>query len=388
MADVLTGGAPPGPGRPRRWAVVAGAVVLAGAAALLAVRSTPGRPDASPSPTTSSPAPEPPAPPDGGAEPVGVPAVVSVAVGRRHAYALVADCDSGAVQACAYRLHRRDVDGAGWTLLPARLETRSTLGVQPTVTVSGDDVVTIVEGTAGRVVSSAAGGPFTEHQASTGPPIDEFPADGVLCVLCPGPVTVLQPATGRLRPLRSQPAFAGRVLRSVQQRGRVLWAVATGRAGTVGAVSVDRGRTWRTSTVPVSPDIDGLELVIGPGGNGYLLCTTLDRDRGTDRLSGVWTVDAPGRSWRRLPGPVPRGVRSALAGDRGLLIADLGGTVWQLRSDGRFVSLPDPGRTRPAQLAAGGGRLLTATPRDATPDPLVLTSRDGGASWATERLPR
>ena len=84
--------------------------------------------------------------------------------------------------------------------------------------------------------------------------------------------------------------------------------------------------------------------------------------------------------------PVPRGVRSALVGDRGLLIADFGGTVWQLRDDGSFGALPDPGPTRPADLAAGGGRLLVATPRGGIPDPMVLTSPDGGDSWQTERL--
>ena len=385
MADVLSSG-PAGSGRPRRWVAVAGTVLLAGAAVLLAARSTgPGTPDAAPT-AAPSPSPEPLAPTEVSVPvPVGVPGVVSVAVGRRHAYALVADCDTSAVQACAYYLHRRDVDGDAWTLLPARMETRSTLGTQPSVSVSGDEVVTLFEQPAGRVLSSADGGPFVQHEATPGPAIDEFPADGVLCSPCLGPVTVLEPATGRLRPLRSQPAFAGRVLRSVQQRGRVLWAVASGRTDVLGAVSVDHGRTWRTAPLPVDPAIDALELVIGPAGAGYLLCTTLGGPRGADRRSAVWTPDAPGRPWRRLPGPVPRGARSALAEGSGLLIADFAGTVWQLQPEGGFTALPDPGRTRPAQLAAGG-QLLAATPDGAVPATLVLTSRDGGESWRTERL--
>lgn len=387
MADVLSSGRS-GPGRPRRWLVVAGTVLLAGAAVLLAVRSTgPGTLDAAPATPTASEAPEAPSPTAAAVPvPVGIPGVVSVAVGRRHAYALVADCDTSAVQACAYYLHRRDVDGDTWTLLPARLETRSTLGAQPTVQVSGDDVVTLFERPDGRVLSSADGGPFVEHEVTTGPAIDEFPADGVLCTVCTGPVSVLEPATGRLRVLRSQPAFDGRRLRSVQQRGRVLWAVATGRTDTLGAVSIDRGRSWQTAPVPVNPTIAGLELVIGPGGAGYLLCTTVGGPRGADRLSGVWTVDAPGRAWRRLPGPVPRGARSALADGSGLLIADFGGTVWQQQPEGGFTALPDPGPARPARLAAGGGRLLAATPGGAVPTALVLTSRDGGETWRTERL--
>jgi hypothetical protein len=369
--------------------VVAGTALLVAAAALLAVRSTGAeRRDAAPAPSAPVAVPTgvdptdtvPPVP-----TAVGDTGVVSVAVGERHAYALVAECDRAAVQACAYRLHRRDVDGTAWSGLPLRMETRTTVGVFPTVAVSGDDVVTVVEGRGGRVWSSADGVAFTDHELAAGPAVDAVPTDGLVCTSCAGVVTVLEPATGRLRPLRSQPAFRGGMLRSVQQRGRVLWAVSTSRAGTLAAVSVDRGRSWRTAPVPVSPDLAELRLVVGPGGSGYLLCVALGRN-GTAELTGVWTVGAPGRSWTRVPGPAPHGVRSALASDRGLLIADFGGTVWQLRPDGTFAALPDPGPTRPADLAVFGGRLVLATARGGLPDPLVLTSPDGGATWRTERL--
>jgi hypothetical protein len=384
VADVLSGGPAPGPGRPRRRVLVAGGVAVAAVAALLAVRSTPGAPEPRPTPTVRAAptggegTPAPPVP-----TPVGESAVVSVAVGRRHAYALVAECDRAAVRACAYRLHRRELDAAAWGVLPLRMESRSTVGVFPVVTVSGDDVVTVVESPGGRVYSSLDG--FTPHQLAGGPALESVPADGILCTTCRGEVTVLEPATGRLRPLRAQPAFADGQLQSAQQRGRVLWAVSSGRTGVQAAVSVDRGRSWRTQSVPIAPNIADLQLVVGPGGSAYLLCLTLAPGGGS-RLAGVWTVGAPGRRWTRLPGPVPRGVRSALVSERGLLIADFGGTVWELRDDGSFGSLPDPGPTRPADLAAGGGALVVATPRGGIPDPLVLTSADGGDSWQSELL--
>jgi hypothetical protein len=79
-------------------------------------------------------------------------------------------------------------------------------------------------------------------------------------------------------------------------------------------------------------------------------------------------------------------VRSALVGDRGLLIADPSGTVWRLQPTGAFAALPDPGPTRPELVVTGPARMLVATPRGRIPDPLVLTSYDEGESWRTERI--
>jgi hypothetical protein len=379
VADVLSSGGPPRPARQRRRFSIAAAAVVAGVAVLLAARSAPGHPETAPTPT-----------------PVPIsrtpgPGVVSVAVGTRWAYALVAECDPATVRACGYRLHRRPVDGsAGWTALPLVTETRTTVGVVPTLAVSGDDVVTVLEqSTSGRVYSSTDGVGASQHQLARGRPIDVVPPAGLLdsdvCASCHERLVALEPGTGLLRPLRNQP-FPGAGVRAYTMRGSTAWAVSTTRTDVTSAVSLDRGRTW--TTVPVrglAPDFDVLRLVTGPDGAAYLLCSTTRTD-GNSRLIGVWAIRGPTGSWARMPGPVPRSVRSALVGERGLIVADPGGTVWLLQEDGSFAALPDPGPTRPDQVSTGPGGILAAVPRGRIPDPLVLTSSDGGETWRTERI--
>jgi hypothetical protein len=381
VADVLSSGDPPRVPSRRRGVTIAGTVLLAAAAVLLAARSAPGRPDAAPLPTP---------------RPVEVvrgsgPGVVSVAVGTRWAYALVAECDPGAARACGYRLHRRPVDGSGgWAALPLVTETRTTVGVVPTLAVSGADVVTVLEqSTSGRVYSSAAGVGASQHQLARGRPIDVVPAAGLLdsavCDTCRERLVALEPDTGLLRPLRNQP-FPGAGVRAYTMRGDTAWAVSTTSAATTSAVSLDRGRSWRTVPVPgLAPDIDTLQLATGAGGDAYLLCSTTGTN-GTSRLAGVWAISGPAGKWERMPGPIPRTVRSALVGERGLLVTDPGGTVWRLERDGAFAALPDAGPTRPGFVTTGPGRILAAVPRGRIPDPLVLTSSDGGESWQTERI--
>jgi hypothetical protein len=379
VADVLSGGPPPGSRRPPRWALIAGTAVLATVAALLAARSTPEKVQAAPSPPAPAPV-----------LTRNSPGVVAVAVGTRWAYALVAECDPEATRACGYRLHRRSFDGRPWTALPLVTETRTTLGVVPTLVVSGEDVVTVLEqSTSGRVYSFLDGVGASQHQLGPGPPIDAVPPDGLLdsalCDRCRERIVVLEPATGRLRPLRNQP-FPAAGVRAYGLRGGVAWAVSTTGTDTTSAVSLDRGRSWRTVPVPgLAPGIDALQLVPGASGDAYLLGSTTQLD-GDSRLVGVWAISGPARRWELQKGPAPLSVRSALAGERGLLISDLGGTVWRLEPTGAFAALPDPGPTRPADLATGPARMIAATPRGRIPDLIVLTSYDEGESWRAERI--
>lgn len=370
-ADVLSGG---GPGRPRpRWVTGAGIGLAVLVAVVLAIRAAPGRSSSAAAPAPSASAASRPA--TGGEA-----GVVAVAVGSQWAYALTSQCDPGG--ACAYRLHRRSLGGGAWTALP--LVTGARAGVVPVLAVSGDEVATVLLPAAGLVHSTAGRGDV--HALVPGPPVDAVPADGLAdpdyCGSCRGRVTVVEPATGRMRPLRRQPFQGGR-LRSYALRGDTLWAVSTTAAGVTSAVSTDRGRTWRTRPIPgLAPGIETLQLVTGPTGPAYLLCSTA----GGSRLVGVWSTQAAGGAWERMPGPIPRSARSAVAGDRGLLVADRGGTVWRLHPTGSFLSLPDPGPTRPELIATGPGRMLAATLRGRIPDRLVLTSYDEGESWRAETI--
>jgi hypothetical protein len=376
VADVLSGGTSRRP-RPR-WVVVAGTALAVVVAAVLAVRAAPGRTDAAPAPTPA------PAPSAGAA--AGTPGVVAVAVGTRWAYALVSDCAGGpAVGNCGYRLHRRSLGGGGWVVLPLVTDRLAGAGAVPILAVSGDEVATVVLSGAGLAYSTAAGG--DANPLAPGPPIDAVPADGLAdsadCASC-RQVTVLEPGTGLLRPLRHQPFRGGR-LQSYALRGNALWAVSTTAAGATSAVSTDRGRTWRTLPIRgLAPGTGTLQLVTGPTGPAYLLSATTAG--GGSRLVGVWSTQAANGGWERLPGPIPRSARSALVGDRGLLVADAGGTVWRLQPTGGFTALPDPGPTRPELMATGPGRMVAATLRGRIPDRLVLTSFDEGETWRTETI--
>ncbi|HST64184.1 MAG TPA: hypothetical protein VLM05_03255 [Mycobacteriales bacterium] len=377
-ADVLSGG--PSPRRPRpRWLPVAGIALVVLLAVVLAARVTAGRPQAA---ATTPPA------PTSAVRPGAAPGVVAVAIGARWAYALVADCDPGAARACAYRLHRRSLGGGAWTALPLLTETRASVGPGPVLAVTGDEVATVLEPAGGQVYSTADGAAATRHPLAPGPPIDAVPADGLVdsayCGACQQ-VTVLEPVTGRLRPLRQQPFRDGR-LRSYTLRGDVLWAVSATADGVTSARSADRGRTWTVLPVRgLASGIDALQLVTGPTGPAYLLSATTGTD-GTSRLVGVWSTQAAAGAWERLPGPIPRSARSALAADRGLLVTDAGGTVWRLQPTGGFAALPDPGPARPELVATGPGRMLAATLRGRVPDRLVLTSYDEGESWRVEKV--
>lgn len=370
----------PRPARPPRLVLIAVTALAAVTAAVLAARSAPG--------PSNRAAPRPPAPSVAYVSPVlRAPHVSWLAVGTRYAYALVDSCDSAAVQACSHRLHRRAVDGTEWTETPLRTETRSTVGGFLIAYASGADGVTVLDGPAPTRswTSSDAGETFTERPVRVGPPLDRVPPDGVVtpwgCPDC-GAVTVFDPASGQLRPLRVQPFRAAP--RAVEQDGDVLWAVA--EDGTASA-STDGGRTWRSGRLPpATATADGFLLLTAPGGGAYALTGRVQGNDSTT-FTGGWRIDRPGGAWRPLDrSGGPRTLRSAGVGDRGLLLVDDGGTAWRYGPEGRFARLPEPGPSRPADLVTGPGRLVVALVRGDIPEPVVLVSRDEGETWAIERL--
>ena len=374
--------------------MLAGAVALAGVAAVLAASAGPDAP-VPPAAVPTVPAGPPAADP-------GLP-IVDVAVGARSAYALLGVC-GGPEQArtCSYRLSRRDPGGAGWASRPLPPEALATAGFSARLFVSGTDgLVTVVDApnTDTAFVTADGGASFAVRLIRPGPPIAAVPPEGILelgtCQECADRLTVLDPATGLLRPLAAQPSLGpGVPVRTLTCRGDVIWSVGAGRNRAASAVSTDRGRSWRTVPLPgLRTPVPMMRMAATAAGGAYLLVGRDSRPDVLNEFSELWSVDRPGGSWRPVdPGLRPRSAVSLVAGRRGLLVSEESGTVWRLRPGGSMSRLPDPvvdGQPHgPGRLVGGTGPLVLATPVDGPLPQTVLTSVDGGESWRAERLPR
>ena len=317
--------------------------------------------------------------------------IASAGAGTRAAYALVARCNSAAVQACELRLFRREIGpgAAAWTAQPLRFEIRSTTGAIPSVLVGADDRPMILD-LAQQYAYTSVGGTFVRRRLAVGPEIDRVPPGSVLiegrCADCQERLVVVDAVAGLLRPLRTQPPVGTGGLRTYDRSGDRIWVVSGGGEPATGAVSPDGGRSWRRFAVPRTA-ADGLEIVATPDGGAYLVGTRFD-ELGNSRLAGMWRAPAAGTPWRQLRvTPMPTSVRAVLAGTRGLLVVDARGSGWRLGPDGGFDRLPDSRPARPDLVFADAGPLLVAMPRNGQPERSVLTSVDQGESWQPERIP-
>jgi hypothetical protein len=365
--DVLSGG-PDSPPPSRRW-LVAGIVLALVLGVPALVHTARGR----------APAPVGPVRPAAGQPTQSTQStqsvVISVAAGSHYAYALVAHCGTRILHDCDYRVHRRDLLQPGWDPTPLRVTGRTTTGLDVTMRVTPDDHVLLLTGNSLQVSADGGDTVRTVHLRD-GPPVDALPAGGVLaselCPTCADAVTVVDPATGELRALRSQPALGGLAMRLARADGDVLWVAQLGPRRGSTAVSTDRGRTWRT--VPLGPGMvltDPAVLVPIPGGGAYLV------GRRADDLPDVRRVDGPDGDWRRITPPKgPATAYSAVVDARGLVVGDGTGRAWRLGQDGRFAALPGT----PGYLT--GGRVLLGLP--STPG-TVQISYDGGLTWRSER---
>lgn len=363
----------------RRWPAAVLAVAVAGAAVVLAARSTAERVEAVPTPQTRL------VPPD------LLPTVVAVAVGSRWAYALVSRCGD---DSCGYELRRRELAGGGW--FPTALRTTRNDGprVGPFLYADGDLVTMVDEPDSGTVYVSADGGATVQGRPMRlADPVAAVPAGGVLdlglCTDCQQQLTVLSPRDGELHQLGTQPPFGAGGLQAVAAAGPVLWAVSTtGRREVLTAVSPDSGRSWRAVPVAGFPTgVDNLRVSVGPDGSAYLLGARTS-PAGPGPLAEVWHVDGPGGTWRKLPAaPGPRGPVSVVPDGADAVVTDYLGQAWRLGPKGAVDRLPDvsvEGRTvGPGVFAAGPGGVLLGTPLDDLRQVVVL-SADQGRSWSVE----
>lgn len=367
MAEVLSGGGGDGPVRPRRWPVAVGVLALVAVVAVQAHRHDPA-PTVPVLPTIAAIPPQ--------------TSVISVAVGRRWAYALVSVCDTRIVHECDYRVHRRAVAAAGWQPLAMHVGGHTTTGLDFVLRVTADDRVALVERN-GRVVFSPNGGTtVSTGHLRRGPPAAGMPAGAILadglCDGCDEQVTVLDPATGEVRALAVQPALPGFGLRLARAEGAVLWVAQVGPTSAGTAVSRDGGRSWRM--VPLARGLlqtGAMVLAADGDGGAYLV-----GQRDDARLPDVRRIDGPSGTWRRLTPPAgPVTAYSAVVDGRGLLVGDFDGKAWRLRSDGTFRELPGS----PGYLASGAGRVLAGLP---SAPRTVQFSYDGGVTWQVEEIGR
>lgn len=308
--------------------------------------------------------------------------MVSVAVGNRWVYALVSVCDGQIVHECDYRVHRRDFGDPGWRPLPMHVTGRTTVGLDVTLRVTAGDRVALVQRNDSVVFSPDGGRTVSTARLRRGPPIAAIPAGGIvadgLCDGCDERVTMLDPATGQVRPLAVQPSFQGFGLRLARAAGTVLWVAQIGPAAASTAVSRDGGRSWRTVPLPGGLLRTGPVVLTGAtSGGAYLVGRRQDA-----QLPDVRCIDGPGGNWRRLtPATGPVTAYSAVIDERGLLVGDFDGKAWRLLSSGAFLELPGT----PGFLAGGPGQVLAGLP--STPGTVQL-SYDGGLTWRAERVVR
>lgn len=375
----------------RRWAGLAGTVLVGVAAVVLAARSLP-----------EPAAPPPPAPTFAQPEPIRF--VADAAVGTKWAYLLVADCvGPEQTRQCRYRVFRRSLTVGSWT--PTAVETGPVAGAAGLTRIfvtAGDHVTVVEQPTVGNVLTSPDGGDTVSAQAlSLGSQVAAVPEGGVIdlavCESCPNRLTVLEPRTGRLRTLATPPPLGTDTgVRSFAESGGVLWALGDGGSRLVSAVSLDRGRTWRVLPVGGARAPTGLASLVSDGGRGaYLL---VNRDAGEGVLfAELWRIgdpSRPGAAWKQItPETRPQTALGLIVSKGTVLVRDDTGQLWRLDRDGVMRQL------RPLQLdgllggpdlvVAGPGRLLLgAVNRPDGPDQArPLLSYDGGETWRVERLP-
>lgn len=380
MPDVL-GTEPPGRRPPsalrRRWLAGGVAVVLAAGAFVLAGRSEPEPRRSAPPTATATPQ----------LRPTWIPGDEVRALGGtgRWAYALLASCRP---EGCRYRLARRDslADDHAWLEL-TRLPTKPDPdGLSPAdLVTSGEDTVAVVgRSGASAWVSDDGGINFRRVGVLPGRAVPAVPPDLTAalgrCAGCQGRIGVFDPATGRRSRLAEQPpldppptAFA--------DSGDALWAASASVTRITVATSTDRGRTWRTSSLPQTTPLRGdLHLAAG-GPAAYLVAESLDR-RFPAR---VWVSRGTTAAWRDVPSdPGLRGevTGAVAAGDQ--LVVSAGGRLFS-EVGGRIRPVGTPaGRPIPPVdgLAVGDGRVLARVAHG--PPAVVVADGDG---WELEALP-
>ncbi len=380
--------------RRRRWTGLAGTVLLGAAAAVLAVRA-----GADPE------APPPPQPTRTFALGPPIQLVSEVAFGPDRAYALVAGCvGPEETRQCRYRLMQRGLGRADWTVTAVQSGPVAGAAGSARLFVDGDRLTVVDQPTVGNVLTSPdRGRTMTVQGLSSAPPVPAVLKDDIvdlgLCDACINQLTVLEPRTGRLRPLAVQPPLGPAItVRLFAESAGALWTVGDDGPRLVSSVSVDGGRSWRTLPIGGGPGTAETAVLAPDGRRGAWLLVSRDADVHTpNEFSELWRVGdptRPGAAWKLVtPAQRPKSVNGLLVSGGTALIRDENGQLQRLGPGGVLRALPpfqlDGAPLGPDTMVAGPGRLLLGIVNrpESTEPPRVALSRDGGESWQVEQLP-
>ena len=327
-ADRGSGAGPATAGR-RRAGALAGTVLVAAAAALLAARSHPG-----PAGAARPAAPDVPTP--GPCDPGEF--IAGLAVGAQWGYVLLGLCsgpDAGRRQ-CAYRLVRRSVGGGGWIEAPLHTDPLADRRHGPQLFVTGDDVVTVLDQptsrprrTSARTAAKHGPGPAAavrHRRRAEVPPGASRRHRPRASPAWPGLDRCSSPARAGCGPLATQPPLGPNTSASARSTasGDALWVLGDRRASPAWSRAVSAGpRAGRGGVLPEPRGALGaaeLARLVPDGGKGAYLVIGQDRRPDVDtEFSELWRLDeaGPGAAWRRVtpssPGALRRGGGGRLA---------------------------------------------------------------------------
>jgi len=331
--------------------------------------------------------------------------LVDVKFAGQHAYALVGICAiAGEPSTCQHALLQSEDAGRTW--LRRRVQPvpplTGTEGFSAMLLLAGADHTLTILDPAHHLVSQPTDriDTYSTRQLRAGPPVQAVPPGGaVLTDLCSGQgcqraVTVLDPATGVVAPLRHPPPLPVPVTAALFDDRGGLWAAGGSASGTdppFTAYSSDRGRTWRLLPVPRGPrGVRGAQLYPMPDGRGaYLIGARYDQLTVKNDLADLWRIGDPtaaGAAWTRIALAIRPG--SALGAvamtDGSLLFTEETGGAWRVTPTGDVSGAETPVAGIPAQpyvITRGAGGPIYAREDPSAPAVSLVVSENEGRTW-------
>jgi hypothetical protein len=294
----------------------------------------------------------------------------AVAGDADHFYALVADCES-----CKESLMASKDGGRTWQQRPAYAALLQEPDIVPNLDVLGPRILTLglpaklgrseIDSGMKRKISTDGGATWRDLKVSQTPVAATPPGTRLVDCITATCVLAVDPATGTLAPLATQPALAQYVMATAPVDAG-LWVKgldpATGRPAV--AVSHDRGQTWTTAvftTEPPAPSPDGgpprMYLPDIATADGRTVYATIEGTH--DGYAHLYRSTDGGATWQRTnPDGPPTGLPFVTT--QSFVTTD-GAHVMLLQEGDTVVAKISPDGSTYAPLAMPGGPADTGT---------------------------